>query len=185
MSEGSTEASTAEGTEATAPETASTDTEQQQPESAAEVAKWKALAQKHEQRAKANAEKAKGYDELKASQMTEQEKAVETARAEARAEAIREAAPRLVAAEFRIAAAGRLTAEQVAELTEDLDLTKYLTDSGEVDTERVAKKVNALAPEERKPAPSFGGGPRKSADKPEPSPGLGRLRDAYASTTPK
>ncbi len=112
----------------------------------AEAEKWQALARKHEDRAKSNADKAKAYDDLKRSQMSEQEKAVETARNETRAEMLRETAPRLVSAEFRAVAAGRLSAEQITELLEDLDMTKYLTDTGEVDTERVAKKVDALAP---------------------------------------
>lgn len=183
MSEASTETAT-ESTETSTIETASTDTEQQ-PDHAAEVEKWKALAQKHEQRAKSNAEKAKGYDELKASQMTEQEKAVETAKAEARAEAIREAAPRLVGAEFRAALAGRRTADEVAALIEDLDLSKYLTEAGEVDAERVTKKAELLAPpsEERKAAPSFGGGPRRTGDKTEAAPGRPRLLAAYEQSS--
>lgn len=127
----------------------------------AEAEKWQVLARKHEERAKANADKAKGYDELKRSQMTEQEKAVQSARDEARTEALRESAPRLVSAEFRAAAAGRLTSDQVAELIEDLDLSKYLTDSGEVDIERVAKKVAALAPAaEGRAFPDLGQGRR-------------------------
>lgn len=183
MSESSTETTATETAETTSTETASTDTEQQTGQ-AAEVEKWKALAQKHEQRAKSNAEKAKGYDELKASQMTEQEKAVEAAKAEARTEAIAEVAPRLVAAEFRAALAGRRTAEQVAELIEDLDLSKYLTD-GDVDTERVAKKADLLAPpgEERKTAPSFGGGARKTDARPDPGPGIARLRAYHEGAT--
>lgn len=178
------ETATSETTEATESQTAGTDTEQQT-DYAAEVEKWKALAQKHEQRAKSNAEKAKGYDELKASQMTEQEKAVEAAKAEARAEAIREAAPRLVSAEFRAALAGRRTPAEVSELIEDLDLSKYLNEAGEVDAERVAKKAELLAPvvEERKTAPGFGGGARK-AESPDRAGSLGEaIRNKIANPT--
>lgn len=159
------------------------DTEQtQEVDYKSEAEKWQALARKHEQRAKDNAEKAKGYDDLKKSQETEQEKAVREARDTARGEVLKEIAPRLVSAEFRAVAAGRLTAEQVAELIEDLDMTKYLTESGEVDTERVTKKVDALAPkEERKSFPDLGQGKRTSAT-PDPGPGLARMRDAYANT---
>lgn len=130
------------------------------------------------------------YDEVKAeldkvrqANQTEAEKAVEAAKVEARAEAIREAAPRLVAAEFRAALAGRRTADEVAELIEDLDLSKYLTEAGEVDAERVTKKADLLAPpgEERKTPPSFGGGPRKADDKAEVAPGRPRLLHAYAN----
>jgi hypothetical protein len=116
---------------------------------------------------------------------TETEKAINAAKEEARKAALAEATPRLVEAEFRAAAAGRMTAEQLKELTEDLDMSKYLTDKGEVDVERITKKIDALAPvkEERRAAPTFGGGPRKTSDKQESTPGLGRLRDAYASSS--
>lgn len=122
--------------------------------------------------------------DVQAANQSESEKAINAAKDEGRAAAIAEAAPRLVGAEFRAALAGRRTAEQVADLIEDLDLSKYLTESGEVDTERVTKKAELLAPasEERKTAPSFGGGARKTADKPEATPGIGRLRSAYADT---
>jgi hypothetical protein len=125
-----------------APETADTAT----PDLAAEVEKWKALAKKHEDRAKTNHKAVAELESLRASQMTDQDKALAEARTTARAEALREVGAHLVIAEFRAAAAGRLTAEQVAELVEDLDMSKYLTDSGEVDAARVAKKVDALAP---------------------------------------
>ena len=112
----------------------------------AEAEKWQALARKHEDRAKSNAEKAKGYDELKQSQMSEQEKAVEQAKAEARTEAFRATAPERVRLAFEAVAGTRMTAEQIDEFLEDVDTTKYLTDEGAVDRERVAKKVDALAP---------------------------------------
>lgn len=125
-------------------------------------------------------------DKVKQANQTEAEKAVEAAKEEGRKAALTEAAPRLVAAEFRAALAGRRTAAEVAELIEDLDLSRYLTDAGEVDAERVTKKADLLAPpgEERKTAPSFGGGARKTgSDKQsESTPGIGRLRDAYASS---
>lgn len=178
MSEQSAEAAT----EAKAAEQPTADTAKaQEVDYKAEAEKWQALARKHEERAKANADKAKGYDDLKRSQETEQEKAVREARDAARGEVLRETAPRLVGAEFRAALAGRRTAAEVAELIEDLDLSKYLTEAGEVDAERVAHKAELLAPkeEERKPAPTFGGGVRKT-DAPEPPPGVGRLSAAYA-----
>lgn len=129
----------------------------------AEAEKWKALARKHEGSAKANADAAKRLAEIEEANKTDLEKAVDAARKEGTSEALRSLAPRLVAAEFRIAAAGRLTTEQVSELIEDLDLSKYLTEDGEVDTKRVAKKVEALAPAQSRTPPSFGGGPRASA----------------------
>lgn len=94
---------------------------------------------------------------------SEAEKALAAARKEGEAAARAASAPKLVAAEFKAAAAGRLTAEQLAGFIEDLDLTKYLTEDGEVDTERVAKKVDLLAPEKREQTPPFHGGARKTA----------------------
>jgi hypothetical protein len=115
---------------------------------------------------------------------TEQEKAVKAAREEARQEALTEIAPRLVRAEFKAAAKGRMEPSALDSLLEDLDLTKFLTDKGEVDVERIEKKVTALAPEPGANKPPLRGGPRKT-EKPETKPGLDRLRSAYAdSATP-
>jgi hypothetical protein len=101
-------------------------------------------------------------DELEAANATETEKAIKAARAEAAAETLRTTAPRLVRAEFRAAAKGVLSDEQRDALLEDLDLTKYLTDKGEVDEDKVARKVKAFAPA----APARSGTPR-------PDPGQG------------
>lgn len=123
---------------------------------AQQAAYWKAQSRKHEGTAKRRGDyddvkkRADQYDALANASKTEQERAVEAARAEERDKATKEAnlkaAPRLVYAEFRAQAAGKLTEEQVKELTEDLDMTKYLGDDGDVDTDRVARKVNAFAP---------------------------------------
>jgi hypothetical protein len=134
---------------------------------AAEAEKWKTLARKHEERAKANQNAAKELESLRQSQMTEQERAVAEAKALARTETLKEIGAHLVIAEFRAQSAGRLTPEQVAELVEDLDMTKYLTESGEVDAERVTKKVAALAPQPTEPTaptwPDLGQGARDTS----------------------
>ena len=151
---------TADTTDATT-ETADT---AQAPDPAAEVEKWKTLARKHEERAKANQKAVSELESLRQSQMTEQEKALEAAKAAVRTETLREIGAHLVTAEFRAQAAGRLTPEQVQELVEDLDMSKYLTENGEVDAERVAKKVDALAPKPTEPTaptwPDLGQGAR-------------------------
>lgn len=72
-----------------------------------EVEKWQALARKHEQRAKDNADAAKALDEVKRSQMSDQERAVAEAKAATRAEILAEVGSKFVAAEFKVAAAGR------------------------------------------------------------------------------
>ena len=102
----------------------------------------------------------KELEELRAATQSEQEKALATARKEGESAARAAIAPRLVAAEFKAASAGRLTAEQLSGFLEDLDLTKYLTEDGEVDTERVATKVALLAPQTDPRTPSFNGGAR-------------------------
>ena len=65
------------------------------PDPLAEVAKWKEMSRKNEERARANAEKAKRFDALEEASKTEQQKAADAAaksateRDEARAEAAR------------------------------------------------------------------------------------------------
>jgi hypothetical protein len=96
------------------------------------------------------------YDDLKAKaataarlqqeRETETEKAIREAKETAQQEAQSAVRPKLVAAEFRAAAAGRIDAARLATLTEDIDLSRYLTDAGEVDVERVTKKIDAWAP---------------------------------------
>jgi hypothetical protein len=127
------------------------------------------------------------YDEVKTklskiedANATETEKAIKAAREEARIETLRESAPERVRLAFEAAAGQRMTAAQIEEFLEDVDTTKYLTDTGAIDRDRVAKKIDALAPaktdEPPKTAPSFGGGPRKS----EPA-RAGSLGEAIAS----
>ena len=66
-----------------------------------------------------------------------------------------------------------------------ISLRKFVKDDGSVDRDAIKSAVERLVPEkgEVRPAPSFGGGPRKSDTKPEATPGIGRLRAAYADTT--
>ena len=60
----------------------------------ADLEKWKAQARKHEERAKANANAAKELEQVRQASMSDQEKAVEIARQQARAEvAVADALP--------------------------------------------------------------------------------------------
>lgn len=127
---------------------------------AAEVEKWKALSQKNEQRAKANAEAAKEFEKFRQASMTEQERAVEAARGEATSEATLKYVGRLVDAEVRAAASGRLEAEQVKALLEGLDRTRFLTEDGDVDQKAVAAWVGLLAPATSSAPPDLGQGAR-------------------------
>lgn len=95
-------------------------------------------------------EKAAQYDALLATTQTDQERAVAEAEKNARAAAQLEAAPRIVRAEFRAAAKGVLTDDQLSglmELVNEVDPTKYLTESGDVDEDKIAKRVASFAPE--------------------------------------
>lgn len=90
--------------------------------------------------------KAAKVDELQKQVETDNEKAIREAREEAAAEERKKIAPQAVRAEFRAAAKGVLTDAQRDAFLEDADLSKYLTDKGEVDIEKVEKKVKALGP---------------------------------------
>jgi hypothetical protein len=92
------------------------------------------------------------YDELrdKASRLEalelEMSSDQEKAERRAREEALRETAPRLVRAEFKAAAKGVLSGDQLNAVLEDLDLSKYVTKDGEVDEAKVQRKITALTP---------------------------------------
>lgn len=123
------------------------------PDPAEEIAKWQALARKHEDRAKANAAAAKELEQVKAASMSEQEKAVAEAVAKARTETLVEVGGQLAAAQVRVAAAGRLADDQLDTLIETVDLAKFLTEDGAVDTERVKTFVDRIAPASDAPEP--------------------------------
>lgn len=138
-SETGNETTTTETTETTSTETGGADLQ-------AEVDKWKALSKKNEDRAKANATAAKELEDLKAKSMSEQEKAVATAKEEGKTEARRESALRLVDAEVRAAAAGRKV--DVDALLEGLDRTRFVDDDGEPDTKGISAWLDKLAPKD-------------------------------------
>jgi hypothetical protein len=103
-------------------------------------------------------------DQLQAASQTDTERATTEGLRKGREEALTATVPRLVRAEFRAAAKGVLKPDQLTALLEDLDLMKYANDDGEVDEDRIAKKVAAFAPaddgEGRAAFPDLGGGKR-------------------------
>lgn len=122
---------------------------------AAEAAKWKALSRKHERQSKANAAE---LDKLRKAGLSDQDKAIEEAREAGRAEAAKASATKLAAAELKAVGVPK-------DLVEDLDLTKFLDDSGEVDADKVeahAKRYSAIT---KQGSGSADGGPR-GGDKP-------------------
>lgn len=110
-------------------------------ETAAELAKWKELARKNEQQAKANL---KELDSLKAKSMTEQEKAVDAAKSEGRIEALREVGVKLANASIRVAAAGRNV--DVDALLEGVDASKFIDANGDPDERLISAWMNRVAP---------------------------------------
>lgn len=110
-------------------------------------------ARKWEDRAKANNTAAKELEQLRQQSMTEQEKAVEQARTEARMAALAEVGGRLVDAAVRVASAGRLDDAAVGVLLDGLDRSKFLGSDGEVDEKAVASFVNGIAPSKQEPTP--------------------------------
>lgn len=133
---------TAETTTTETTETTDTDA----PDLPAEVEKWKGLAHKHEKRAKDNAEAAKQLEQFKQQSMTDTEKAIEQARAEARADALAESGGKVAKAELRAAAAGRLDAEALDMLLDGINLAKFLDEDGEVDAVKVQAFMDGIAP---------------------------------------
>jgi len=133
----------------------------------AERDKWQSLSRKQEERAKANADKAKRFDELEAASKTEAEKLAErAAAAEGKATAL---VQRAVKAEVRALAAKAFA--DPSDAAAFLNLGDYIDDSGDIDEKAIEKDLADLL--KRKPhlakeatPPSFDGGARRSADKP-------------------
>lgn len=124
------------------------------------AAYWKAQSRKHEGRVKQMADydqlktAADEYQKLVEASKTDQEKAIDAARSEAREAALKEVGSRLVEAQFTVATAGRLGDEQRTALLGGLDLSRFLTADGSVDAEKVKSFVDSVAPT----APSEGSG---------------------------
>lgn len=111
----------------------------------AEAEKWKTQARKHEERSKQNQGALKQLEDQRKQSMTEAERAIEEAKATARAEAMREFGGRLVDAEFRALAAGRLSDEAVGALVAHLDRSRFLDDEGEPDRKAIGTFLDGIA----------------------------------------
>lgn len=93
-------------------------------------------------------------EKLRAQGRTEQENAVEDAKKTALAEAAAQYGSRLVAAEFKAALAHLVTTDQQGQadtkrrddIIAGLNLTSYLTSSGDVDTDKVTSYAATIAP---------------------------------------
>lgn len=134
------------------------------PDADAETAKqlehWKEVARKNEQRAKDNAQKAKDYDALKKSTMSETEKAVAEAKAEGLAEGLKTGSSKIAQAEIRAALAGRHSDPDA--FIEGVDAARFIGDDGEVDRAQITAWVDKVAPvgEQKPPVLDLGQGNR-------------------------
>lgn len=150
------------------PETPSgTDTSKEHDSLAAEVAKWKDLARKNEQRAKDNADAARRLGEIEEKSKTETEKLVEAARREGyaagRKETSGEYGQRLARSEFLAAAAKRNAEHDASSILDDLNLARYVGDDGEPSSKDIAAAVERLIPApsaDPRPKGDVGLGPR-------------------------
>lgn len=123
-------------------------------------------------------------DQLRTATLSDAERAIEAARAEEREKVTREVATsyqtRLVQSEVKAALAGRMPAEKVEGLVQFLDPTKFLTENGEVDPQRVQQYAESNAP--GKSWPDLGGGSRGSHGT---SKGVDAGRELHASRKQK
>lgn len=115
----------------------------------AEVGKWKALSRKNEDKAKATAKDLKAFEDWKASQLSDSERAIEEAKAAARAEVVAEYSGKLARTAFLGAAAGRL--ENAYAVLSRLDVAQFLCDDGEVDQNAIAEFLDSIAPAAKAP----------------------------------
>lgn len=145
-----------------------------------QAAYWKYYARQHEQRNKDLGNltpeqlaelrtKAEKHDALEFEMLSEKDKAIESARAEASHQALDEFMPKLVAAEFKAAAAGRIDASQIEGIIGPLDKTYfYAADGRSVDATKVAAYIDQIAPAPTAAPPSRRG-PSPAGVTPTPS----------------
>jgi hypothetical protein len=123
-----------------APAAPATPPAQQQPATPEDVARLRATLD-GERQARKDAEQKLAA--AQAASMSDQEKAIAAARAEGKAEAEQAAAQRLAAAEFRIAAAGRIANPEAA--LGVIDLSKLVQKNGEPNRQAISALVEQLA----------------------------------------
>ncbi|MEV6551755.1 hypothetical protein AB0M57_23995 [Streptomyces sp. NPDC051597] len=112
---------------------------------AEELEKWKRLSRENEKRWKQASKELEG---IRHTQMTDQEKALEAARAEARQAALNEVGTSLAEAEIRMQA----SAAGVTAPTAYLDLSRFVAEDGRADRERVTELIASLSrPQAKEP----------------------------------
>ncbi|MCC2279525.1 hypothetical protein LKL35_29445 [Streptomyces sp. ET3-23] len=109
-----------------------------------ELEKWKRLSRENEKRWKQASKELEG---VRHAQMTDQERAIEAAKAEARKAALAEVGTSLAEAEIRAQAA----AAGVSVPTDYLDLSRFVAEDGRADRERVTELIASLPKPEVQP----------------------------------
>lgn len=154
---------------------------------------FKRRAREAEAREKAQASE---LEKLRDAQRSESEKAVEKARKEAaegaRKEVLGQANRRILTAEIRAAAGGKLA--DPLDAVRLLDVSSFeVSDDGEVDAKAITKAIDELiaakpylaANQKRFEGSADGGARQQDGANVEVSPGLGRLANAYAKSGQK
>lgn len=140
-----------------------------------QTAYWRHQSRRHEQRATEWQDAAGGktpsevktereeLTKLRQAGMTDAEKKIDEAKESGRAEVRQEMAPKMARLAFDTALA-HVPDERRSTLIENLDLSKVITDSGDIDTDKVKTIAASLAePAKGGPTsrtPNYGGGPR-------------------------
>lgn len=143
----------------------------------AEVEKWKSLSRKNEQQAKSNLAAAKELEEIKKSQLSDQERLVAEAKEQAASEVRREFASKLVDAELKAQLNGRIL-DGGALLT--FEKSSFITEDGNIDSEAIQSWVEAHSRNSEIPAPDLGQGSRGN----NPSKAQIRSRDELQNMSP-
>lgn len=139
----------------------------------------------HSRRWQARAEERADYDDLKAKaarlaeieqqNMTDTQRAVAEAEQRGRAAALADAGSRIVDTMFRAALHGRRSDTEISDLLIGLDRSSFLTADGlGVDTDKVTRYVNVVAPAPVAPAPTPPAAVVPVTGAPQPRPDMGQ-----------
>ena len=159
---------------------------------AQQAAYWRTRSRQHEERWKSVIDKQLTPEQVLEMQtkiddhnrqaLTDQERAVADAREAGKREAQASNALALVAAEFRVALHGQRTPDEVRSIIEPLDLSKFLSPQGEVDTAKVATYAAGIAPAPNQQWPDMGQGNRGPS---QPAKGIAAGADLFDSRRTK
>jgi uncharacterized membrane protein YqiK len=142
----------------------------------AEAEKWKELSRKTERQAKANALAAKELEEIKRSQLSDQERLVEQTREETRRAVKTELASQIVDAELKASLNGRVL-DGGALI--GFDKSRFIDEDGAVDSEAISAWVESNSTKADAPKPDLGQGSRGNK-----ALAMVRTRDELANMSP-